>query len=69
MGETIHKEKYENALLYEEFKTYDTEKIVAQTHLEAPWFYSEPGEKIDYEYAHSLEVLSETKHTFMVPTI
>ena len=41
-----------------EFKNYDTEKIVAQTHLEAPWFYSKPGQKINYEYAHSIETFS-----------
>ena len=40
-----------------EFKKYDTGKIIAQTHLEAPWFYSRPYEKIDYEYAHSIEML------------
>ena len=40
-----------------EFKKCDTGKIIAQTHLEAPWFYSRPHEKIDYEYAHSIEML------------
>lgn len=40
-----------------EFKDYDTDKIIAQTHLEAPWFYSRPHQKIDYDYAHSIEML------------
>ena len=40
-----------------EFKDYDTDKIIAQTHLEAPWFYSRPYQKIDYDYAHSIEIL------------
>ena len=40
-----------------EFKDYDTDKIIAQTHLEAPWFYSRPHQKIDYDYAHSIEIL------------
>ena len=43
----------------ERFKKYDTDTIVAQTHLEAPWFYSKPYQTIDYEYAHSIEVFSE----------
>ena len=42
-----------------EFKNYDTKKIVAQTHLEAPWFYAEPQQEIDYEYSSSIEVLDE----------
>jgi len=40
-----------------EFKECSIDTIVAQTHLEAPWFYSMPHDKIDYEYAHSIEVL------------
>ena len=42
-----------------EFKKYDTDTIIAQTHLEAPWFYSRSHQKIDYEYASSIEVLDE----------
>lgn len=42
-----------------EFKDYSTPKIVAQTHLEAPWFYSKPQQKIDYDRAYAIEILSE----------
>ena len=42
-----------------EFKSYETNKIVAQTHLEGPWFNSNPHEKIDYKYAYSIEVLNK----------
>ena len=54
--------KEEKSLLQDickEFKNYSTDKIVAQTHLEAPWFYSKPQQKIDYDYAYSIEALSE----------
>ena len=44
-----------------EFKHYDTDTIIAQTHLEAPWFYSKPYQKIDYDYAHSIEILDGDK--------
>ena len=56
---TAFSQEEENLLakICEEFKGYDTDKIVAQTHLEAPWFYSNPHQKIDYEYAHSIEML------------
>ena len=40
------------------FKGYSTDQIVAQTHLEAPWFYSGKEKEIEYEYAHSIEVLA-----------
>ncbi len=39
------------------FKEWDTKKMVAQTHLEAPWFYSTPGEKINYKYAADIDIL------------
>ncbi len=39
----------------DEFGNWPTEKIVAQTHLEAPWFYSKPYEVVDYAYAHDLD--------------
>lgn len=38
-----------------EFCLWSTEKIVNQTHLEAPWFYSKPYEVVDYKYAKDLE--------------
>ena len=41
----------------EEFKNWSTSKIVTQTHLEAPWFYSLPGEKIKYKYAQDIDLV------------
>ncbi len=39
----------------DEFGGWSTEKIVAQTHLEAPWFYSKPLEVVDYAYSRDIE--------------
>ena len=39
----------------DEFANWPTEKIVAQTHLEAPWFYSKPYEVVDYAYARDID--------------
>jgi len=39
----------------DEFAGWPTEKIVAQTHLEAPWFYSKPYEIVDYAYAKDID--------------
>ena len=39
----------------DEFVNWSTEKIVAQTHLEAPWFYSKPYEVVDYAYALDID--------------
>jgi len=39
----------------DEFGSWSTEKIVAQTHLEAPWFYSKPLEVVDYAYARDID--------------
>lgn len=39
----------------DEFGSWSTEKIVAQTHLEAPWFYSKPYEIVDYAYARDID--------------
>lgn len=49
---------YEKQLLEKiskEFYSWSTDKIVAQTHLEAPWFYSEPYDKVDYNYAKDID--------------
>lgn len=43
----------------DEFGGWPTEKIVAQTHLEAPWFYSKPYEIVDYAYAHDIDFFQE----------
>lgn len=51
-------DKYELSLLEKicgEFELWSTDKIVNQTHLEAPWFYSKPYEIVDYKYASSIE--------------
>ena len=39
----------------DEFGSWPTEKIVAETHLEAPWFYSKPYEIVNYAYAHDID--------------
>ena len=39
------------------FKSWNTKKIIAQTHLEAPWFYSSPGENIRYKYAADIDII------------
>jgi uncharacterized phage-associated protein len=49
---------YEKELLSnicKEFSLWSTDKIVNQTHLEAPWFYSKPLEAVDYNYANDIE--------------
>jgi len=54
-------DEYEKDLLAkicEEFSLWKTEKIVNQTHLEAPWFYSKPYEIVDYKYAKDIEFFS-----------
>ncbi|MDO8469675.1 MAG: Panacea domain-containing protein [bacterium] len=38
-----------------EFGSWPTDKIVSQTHLEAPWFYSKPYEVVDYSYARDID--------------
>ncbi len=43
----------------DEFGNWPTEKIVAQTHLEAPWFYSKPLEIVDYAYARDIDFFQE----------
>ena len=47
------KELLEN--IKNEFTSYNTDQIVLQTHLEAPWAFTNEGEKIDYELAHDIE--------------
>jgi len=39
----------------DEFGSWSTEKIVSQTHLEAPWFFSKPLEEVDYHYSKDIE--------------
>lgn len=51
-------DSYEKNLLKniaDEFTLWSTEKIVNQTHLEAPWFYSKPFDVVDYNYSKNIE--------------
>lgn len=51
-------DKYELNLLEKickEFQLWSTDKIVNQTHLEAPWFYSKPFEVVDYKHSKSID--------------
>lgn len=38
------------------FYLWSTPKIVEQTHLEAPWFYSKLLEEVDYQYASDIDI-------------
>ncbi|MEA2092439.1 MAG: Panacea domain-containing protein [Patescibacteria group bacterium] len=49
------KEKELLKFICSEFLDWSTDKIVEQTHLEAPWFYSKPFEKVDYNYSSDIE--------------
>ena len=39
----------------QEFQLWSTDKIVNQTHLEGPWFYSKPYEIVDYNLSDSID--------------
>lgn len=39
----------------DEFGAWTTDKIVTQTHLEAPWFFSKPLEIVDYKYSKDID--------------
>lgn len=55
-------DSYEKQLLNNicnELNLWSTEKIVGQTHLEAPWFYSKPLEKVDFNYSKDIEFFPE----------
>ncbi|HEY4487315.1 MAG TPA: Panacea domain-containing protein [Candidatus Paceibacterota bacterium] len=47
------KELLEN--ICKEFAGWTREKIVNQTHLEAPWFFSKPYDVVDYSYAKDID--------------
>jgi len=49
----VEKKLLEN--ICKEFCLWSKDKIVNQTHLEAPWFYSKPYDVVDYKYAKDLE--------------
>lgn len=42
-----------------EFLDWSTNKIVEQTHLESPWFYSKPFEKVDYNYSSDIDFFND----------
>jgi|SRR3989344_780791 len=42
-----------------EFLDWSTDKIVEQTHLESPWFYSKPFERVDYKYSSDIEFFND----------
>lgn len=42
-----------------EFLDWSTGKIVEQTHLESPWFYSKPFERVDYDYSSDIEFFND----------
>lgn len=51
---------YEKKLLKsvsEYFADWSTDKMVAQTHTEAPWVFSMPSKEIDYSLADDIEIL------------
>lgn len=55
-------DKYERQLLKnisDEFNLWSTDKIVNQTHLEAPWFYSNPFGIVDYSYAKDIDFFAK----------
>ena len=49
---------YEKELLSyicETFKNWTTDQMIAQTHVEAPWVFSEPSKALDYNNADDIE--------------
>jgi uncharacterized phage-associated protein len=39
------------------FEKWNTNKIVTQTHLEAPWFYAKLYDRVDYAYAKDIDII------------
>lgn len=55
---------YEKKLLEKickEFINYNTRKIVSQTHIEAPWYYSDYLDEIDFEDAKDIDILTNVQ--------
>jgi len=55
-------DSYEQELLEnicKEFSIWSTAKIVEQTHLEAPWFYSKPYQEVDYNYSKDIDFFAK----------
>lgn len=57
LNEDAFSEEQKNLLrnICDEFSSWSTDKIVNQTHLEAPWFYSKPYEIVNFDYAKDIE--------------
>ncbi len=45
------------------FLPWSSSKIVNQTHLESPWFYSKPYEKVDLKYASNVDFFTKGNKT------
>ena len=57
---------YEQKLLHDicvNFKDWSTDQMVAQTHTEAPWVFSQPGEPLDFSEADDIELFSNESTT------
>jgi len=50
-------------LINKTFKYWETKKIVDQTHLEAPWLYSNMFDDVDFEYAYDIDIIPTPKLT------
>ncbi len=57
LNEEVFSEEQRKLLknICDEFGSWSTDKIVTQTHLEAPWFFSKPFERVDYSYAKDID--------------
>lgn len=59
-------DEYEQELLgylCKNFKDWNTDQMIAQTHSEAPWVFSEVSKKLDYKNADDIEFfLDESAH-------
>ncbi len=45
------------------FAEWPTNKMIAQTHTEAPWVFSTPSKELDYSLANDIEILSQEEVT------
>lgn len=44
-----------------QFKEWSTDQMVAQTHTEAPWVFSNKGQPLDYKYADDIDFFPAQK--------
>jgi uncharacterized phage-associated protein len=57
-------DEYEQKLLRDlcaTFHDWSTDQMVAQTHSEAPWVFSKPGEALDYKEADDLDLFAKVE--------